>query len=108
MSSKDAKSNKLPGETPIPTPPVSEAEIDALLQQVPKFRGQLEEVCREHLAKSGKDVAEEVMGGHRLAWATTIGMLRRFERKTVVVPKHKEAELTHRMVLAISFLQGIS
>jgi hypothetical protein len=107
MSSDGEMPSEPPMDATISKSPFSEAEIDALLQQVPKFTSKLEEVGEENLAQAEKDAAEAVMGGHRLAWAATIGMLRRFEKKTVAVPKAKEAQLTHRVVLAISFLQGI-
>jgi hypothetical protein len=107
MSSGDKMPNEPPVRTPISKPPVSEAEIDALLQKVPTFTDKLRDVAQENLAQAEKDAAADVIGGHRIAWAASIGMLRRFEKKPVAVPPDKEAHLHHRMVLAISFLQGI-
>jgi hypothetical protein len=96
-----------PLENPIRQAKISEAEIDALLEQIPKFTVMLKEVGQENLAKAEKNAPKGVIGGHRLAWAAAVGMLRRFEKKPVAVPREKEAQLHHRMVLIISFLQGI-
>jgi hypothetical protein len=106
LSPEDKMPDEPPVETPIPKPPASEAEIDTLLQKVPTFTDILKEVAQENLVQAEKNAAAGVLGGHRLAWAATIGMLRRFEKKPVAVPPDKEAHLHHRMVLAISFLQG--
>jgi hypothetical protein len=67
----------------------------------------LKDVAQGNLAQAEKNAGVGVMDGHRLAWAATIGMLRRFEKNPVPVPLNKEAHLHHRMVLAITFVQGV-
>jgi hypothetical protein len=91
----------------MPNVTISEAELDALIQQASTFVEQLEEVAHENFARAEQDYGEAVLYSHRLAMAAAIGVLRRFEKKTVAVPIAKADQLTHRLVLAMSFLQGI-
>lgn len=89
-----------------PTLPFSEEEIDALLGKIQIFMDQFTGVCAENLEQAEK-VAEAIVGSHSLAWAAAIAMLRRFEKKPVAVSLDREASLHHRMVLVVSFVQGI-
>lgn len=108
MSPMGEGSDQPLSESSILKPSVSEEDIDGLIEKVPAFLVKLRKVCQENLAKAERDVTQGVVGSHRTAWAATIGMVRRFEKRTISVPLDKEVILHHRMVLVISFLQGIS
>lgn len=101
-------SDEKPAGTTHPTPASSQSQIDALLREIERYVDQLDEVCEANLTQAEKDAGDMILGAHRSVWAGAIGMLRRFEKKSVKVSQDREALLHHRMVLSVSFLQGIS
>ena len=89
-------------------PMVSAEDFNALIEQVPSFRAELEKVAEENLKKAEHDVGEGLVTAHKFACGAAIGMLRRFEKRPVKVSQQREQELHHRIVLIVSFLQGVS
>jgi hypothetical protein len=96
-----------PLENPISNPPFSEQELSALIQQVETFVDKLEEAGHANMEQATKEYGEHVSYAHRLAMAAAIGMLRRFEEKPVTWVPDTAEKLSHRFVLATSFLQGV-
>jgi len=52
-----------PAENPIYRPAVSKAEVDTLLEQIPKYTAMLKEVCQENLGQAERNAPETVNSG---------------------------------------------